>query len=205
MDDFIPRVVRRRDYRETQWRNGGGVTYEIAREPPAADAFEWRLSLARIHRDGPFSDFSGYQRALTLVSGAGCRLSGLRSKPVELRQVGATALFDGAAAITCELLAGPCEDLNLMVRAPGRIVSVEQFSLLAHDTESLRANCSCAAFCLEGAVECLHLSSGERVTLAVQDTLLVDAADAAEWRLLRGETGEARVVVHAWICEGSSD
>ena len=119
MSERAARVVRRRDYRQTPWRNGGGVTYEIAREPPDADAFEWRLSLARVERNGPFSDFSGYRRALTLVRGEGCRLLGLRPEPWELQECGATALFDGGAAVQCELIAGACEDLNLMVARTG--------------------------------------------------------------------------------------
>jgi environmental stress-induced protein Ves len=196
------RVVRRRDYRETPWRNGGGVTYEIAREPPDVDAFEWRLSLARIERGGPFSDFSGYRRALTLVSGEGCRLRGLRPEPWELRESGATALFDGGAAVTCELIRGVCEDLNLMVREPGRILSVDHFSLLGHDTEPLGPQCAGAVFCLEGEVECLHLTRGERITLGACDTLLVDAAQASEWRLLRGAAAPARVIVHSWRVTG---
>ncbi|MGH8177816.1 MAG: HutD/Ves family protein [Steroidobacter sp.] len=192
------RVVRRREYRETPWRNGGGVTFEIAREPQNADAFDWRLSLARLDRDGPFSDFSGYQRALTLLQGAGCNLYGLGARPKVLNEIGATVLFSGAAAVSCELISGPCSDLNLMVREPGQIVSVEHFALLAHETESLRPACENAVFCLDGDVECLHMRSGERVTLAAQDTLIVAAPDAGDWRLLRGEAGRAHVVVHTW-------
>jgi uncharacterized protein len=192
------RVVRRNEYRETSWRNGGGVTFEIAREPAAATEFSWRLSLARIDRDGLFSDFSGYHRALTLVSGAGCRLSGVDARPRELTEPGTTVLFPGRAAVTCELLGGACFDLNLMVREPGAIASVDHFSLLAHQTEALPAGCDGAVFCLEGSIECLQMSSGERVTLGVHDTLIVSAADADEWRLLRGDAESARVVVHAW-------
>jgi environmental stress-induced protein Ves len=194
----MARVVRRNEYRETAWRNGGGVTYEIAREPEGAADFSWRLSLARIDRNGPFSDFSGYQRALTLVSGAGCRLTGADAQLKELTEPGTTVLFPGRAAVTCELIAGPCFDLNLMVREPRGIASVDHFSLLAHQTEALAAGYAGAVFCLEGVVECLHMASGERATLAAHDTLIVAAADAGEWRLLRGDAESARVVVHAW-------
>jgi uncharacterized protein len=194
----MARVVRRNEYREIPWRNGGGVTFEIAREPESGTDFSWRLSLARIDSDGPFSDFSGYQRALSLVSGAGCRLFGVEARPRELTEPGATVFFSGGAAVACELIAGVCFDLNLMVREPGSIASVEQFSLLAHQTQALPRGCDGAVFCLEGLVECLRVVSGERVTLAAHDTLIVTAADAGEWRLLRGESESARAVVQAW-------
>jgi uncharacterized protein len=192
------RIVRRTDFHEAPWRNGGGVTFEIAREPPTGDAFDWRLSLARIDAPGPFSDFSGCERAITLVGGAGCRLRGLRAEPIELRDVGATALFDGAAAVSCELLSGACLDLNLMVRKPARVLAVEHFALLAHETEALRKDAHAAVFCLEGAVECLHMPSGRRITLEVHDAFIAPAAEAAEWRLLRGAADRASVVTHAW-------
>lgn len=158
--------------------------------------------LARIDQDGPFSDFSGYRRALTLVQGAGCNLYGVGPRPKVLNEIGTTVLFSGASRVNCELISAPCFDLNLIVREPGQIVSVEQFSVLAHETESLRAGCEGAVFCLEGAVECLHMRTGERITLAAQDTLIVGAGDAGDWRLLRGEAEHAHVVVHAWRTAG---
>ena len=58
------------------WKNGGGVTREIVCYPAGADiqSFEWRMSIAEVARDGPFSDFSGIDRVITLLSGNGIRL-----------------------------------------------------------------------------------------------------------------------------------
>lgn len=202
MNASAARVVRRSDYRSSPWRNGGGVTHEIARAPQShgqsGAEFAWRLSLAHIDGDGPFSDFRGYQRAITLVSGGACRLLGLRKGGWELRESGSTALFDGGAAVSCELLAGPCEDLNLMVREPGQIVAVDHFALFPSEPDAVPANCNVAVFCLEGAIDCLHLPSGERATLGLHDSLLIEPHDAAAWRLLRGAAGSARAIVHAW-------
>ncbi|MEC4600651.1 HutD family protein, partial [Burkholderia vietnamiensis] len=41
------------------WKNGGGVTREIAAYPPGAalDAFAWRVSVADVGAGGPFSRF----------------------------------------------------------------------------------------------------------------------------------------------------
>ena len=50
------------------WKNGGGSTTEIAIAPPGAglDDFDWRISLATISEDGPFSVFPGIDRTLIL-------------------------------------------------------------------------------------------------------------------------------------------
>ena len=56
------------------WRNGLGRTAEIARHPPAGDAFDWRLSIATIGADGPFSAFAGCDRTLVPIEGGGLAL-----------------------------------------------------------------------------------------------------------------------------------
>ena len=58
------------------WKNGGGSTTEIAVAPPGAgfDDFDWRVSLATITQDGPFSVFPGIDRTLALVDGDGVLL-----------------------------------------------------------------------------------------------------------------------------------
>ena len=58
------------------WKNGGGSTTEMAVSPPGAgfDGFDWRISVATVAVDGPFSVFPGIDRTLTLLSGAGMAL-----------------------------------------------------------------------------------------------------------------------------------
>jgi environmental stress-induced protein Ves len=59
------------------WKNGGGVTREIVCQPPGAgmDSFDWRVSIAHIASDGPFSAFPGIDRVITLLKGGGVHLS----------------------------------------------------------------------------------------------------------------------------------
>jgi environmental stress-induced protein Ves len=59
------RVVRRDDVAPQPWANGGGTTRELLR----AEDGSWRVSLAEIERDGPFSTFPGRRRLLTVVDG----------------------------------------------------------------------------------------------------------------------------------------
>jgi len=46
--------------RRMPWKNGGGVTTEIAIAPEGAtlDNFDWRVSTAQVDAAGPFSRFT---------------------------------------------------------------------------------------------------------------------------------------------------
>ena len=180
------------------WKNGGGTTHEIARVPPAGE-FEWRLSLAHIERGGPFSNFSGYRRALTLVSGAGCVLHGVGAVPARLNVPGMTVHFAGEAAVSCELMGGgSCWDLNLMVREPGEIVAAQDVRLAPGVVHHLRGALDSSIFCIEGNAECVVDADPEqRFELARHDTFLVGAAESGSVRV-RAESSAAHVVVHAW-------
>ncbi|EGD04024.1 hypothetical protein B1M_13530, partial [Burkholderia sp. TJI49] len=54
-------LTRAADLVASPWKNGGGVTREIAAFPPGAalDAFAWRVSVADVGAAGPFSRFDG--------------------------------------------------------------------------------------------------------------------------------------------------
>ena len=64
------KIIRARDCRTTPWKNGGGSTTEIAVEPSGAslDTFAWRISVARVAADGPFSEFPGIDRTLAVLA-----------------------------------------------------------------------------------------------------------------------------------------
>src|ERR1044072_6743781 len=66
------RIIRSASYPTRPWKNGGGTTRDIALWPRGAslDDFDWRLSLAQVDRDGPFSRFDNVDRTLVLLSGA---------------------------------------------------------------------------------------------------------------------------------------
>jgi environmental stress-induced protein Ves len=108
-------IIRKSSFSANPWRNGGGVTHEAIRVPRAGEAFRWRVSVAQIEASGPFSDFADYDRKMVLLRGSGVRLTMGEDPPVELRNVGDLVEFDGAVSTYCELLDGPCADLNLMV------------------------------------------------------------------------------------------
>ncbi len=103
----------------TPWKNGGGVTREIVCGPAGAslDRFDWRVSIATIASDGPFSAFPGIDRIITLLEGGGVQLA---SEDGAIDHRLDTPLqpfaFPGEARIHARLLVGPCEDFNVMTR-----------------------------------------------------------------------------------------
>jgi environmental stress-induced protein Ves len=108
-------IIRQSEFKSTPWKNGGGITREAIRVPARGDPFRWRVSVAHIDQSGPFSDFAAYNRIMVLLRGGGVALQFSNGKERLLRDVGDVAQFDGALATQCELLDGPCVDLNLMV------------------------------------------------------------------------------------------
>lgn len=77
--------------------------------------FDWRISMARVERDGPFSLFSGIERTILVLSGAGVLLTvdGLETR---LLPGDPPFQFAGDSRTTCRLLAGPVTDINIMSR-----------------------------------------------------------------------------------------
>lgn len=110
----MPRILTPDQYRTTPWKNGGGVTQEIARQGDG-DRWSWRLSIAGVDRDGPFSHFHGLSRILTVIDGTGIDLQSPQgSQRAHLHQ---PVAFSGDLDVTGRLLAGPVRDLNLIFDA----------------------------------------------------------------------------------------
>lgn len=55
------------------WKNSGGTTREIA-QAKGPKGFAWRLSMADVETEGPFSAFPGMRRILTVIDGDGLEL-----------------------------------------------------------------------------------------------------------------------------------
>jgi environmental stress-induced protein Ves len=101
------------------WKNGGGVTREIVSLPPGAgiNDFDWRVSIAHIASDGPFSAFPGVDRIITLLSGGGVHLQSEGGEVNHRLDMPLAPLaFAGESPIHARLLAGDCHDFNVMTR-----------------------------------------------------------------------------------------
>ena len=116
-------ILRAADRRGVPWKNGGGLTREVAAHPAGSDLgnFDWRVSLAEVRCGGPFSCFPGIDRQLAVLSGrlqlsiAGRDAQGLSSDTPAIS-------FSGEVPVYAEPRQEPVTDLNVMTRR-GRFVA----------------------------------------------------------------------------------
>ncbi|MBN8633114.1 MAG: HutD family protein [Rhodobacterales bacterium] len=189
------RLVRHADLVPQPWKNGGGSTREVCAFPPGAtlDNFDWRLSMATVAEDGPFSAFPGIDRVLMVLAGGGLHLN-LPEGDHRLMP-GQMLSFAGETPVHASLPAGPIQDLNLMVRRDrfsGRMVRhrLASGASLAPDA-SVRA-----VVVQEGAVQ----SAAD--LLGPGDTLLIESV--MEARLVtKAESALVLISLNVPIGEGS--
>ena len=112
------RIIRAHQCRTTPWKNGGGSTTEIAAAPEGAslETFDWRISMARVASDGPFSSFPGIDRTLAIVKGNGMILTIGSDAPVTLSSGTEPVSFAGDTPTSARLTNGEIIDLNIMTR-----------------------------------------------------------------------------------------
>ncbi len=110
-------LLRAADRTPQPWRNGGGVTTEMACEPAGADfeSFGWRVSTAEVAAAGPFSRFASVDRRLSVLDG---RLSLSFDDAAAVMLTPHDDAFAFAGDVSCHgtPLDGPVRDLNVMVR-----------------------------------------------------------------------------------------
>ena len=102
----------------TRWKNDGGATREIAAYPlnSGFDDFTWRVSIADVETDGPFSRFEGIDRTIVLLDGAGMSLTFNDASEHVLKQAFVPFEFVGEAQVSARLIDGATQDFNLMIR-----------------------------------------------------------------------------------------
>ncbi|MFF4800704.1 HutD family protein [Streptomyces sp. NPDC001351] len=120
------RVLRADERPAVPWKNGGGLTREVASFPSQAGIadFVWRVSLADVAEPGPFSRFEGVDRIITLVDGPGMVLTVDGTAHTVAEQY-VPFRFPGEAATDCRLMGGPLVDFNVMVRRGRATAQVE--------------------------------------------------------------------------------
>jgi hypothetical protein len=166
------------------WKNGGGVTREIFRYPEGDDAWWWRLSVAEVDSDGPFSAFPGCMRSLTLLSGAGMRLD-FPDRSVELLPPYGSAVFSGEEALSAHLFDGPTTDFNAIWRSAKVSVTVERRAMHG------------ALWCIpeQGVSWFVYFLSGHGWVKSDPDKREIAAGDAI-W--LQPQAGERRLILEAF-------
>lgn len=99
------------------WRNGGGLTRELAvhLDGEIHPEFLWRVSMATVGGPGPFSRFEGIDRTIAVLEGEGIVLASRDSK-IALRRGSAPHSFAGETPIDGSVISGETTDLNVMTR-----------------------------------------------------------------------------------------
>jgi len=106
-------------FRRTPWKNGGGVTIDIAdayREGAAPGSWEgmiWRFGRTSIVAPGPFSDLTGYERLQLVIAGSGLVLE-TPAGEIDLRSSFKPVRYDGGTPIVSRLENGPVDVMNLI-------------------------------------------------------------------------------------------
>jgi environmental stress-induced protein Ves len=106
------RVQRFGEHRAMPWANGKGTSYEIASDRDGEDRWSWRLAIAPVVLDGPFSALPGIDRELVVIEGNGMVLE-VDGTSVECLP-GQVVRFSGDAKTFARLIDGPVFDLGLI-------------------------------------------------------------------------------------------
>lgn len=100
------------------WKNGGGVTRQLAIYPEHAtqDDFIWRVSAADLTQPGPFSTWCDVDRILVLTGGESLLLTRTETGQHQRLMRGERIYFAGETPFEAALPDGPVRDFNLMLR-----------------------------------------------------------------------------------------
>ena len=174
------KILRAADRAATPWKNGLGITREIAAHPLGAglDDFDWRLSMASVDAGGPFSSFPGVDRVLAVLEGR-LTLTIDGAAPIALDPDTPPLAFPGDVPVEADLLAGPVTDLNLMTRRGQVNGTLERINLTAPIELDLPP--TTLILSLTGDVGLVHARS--RYTLGVYDAARLALAAVGSVRI----------------------
>lgn len=162
------------------WLNGGGLTRDLL-SWPASGEWAWRISLADVAQDGPFSAYPGITRWFTVVQGAGVVL-GFDGQQHPMDCDSDPLCFDGAKQPQCSLQEGSTRDLNLMTR-DGICRGLMQRA--QPDQDWTHAAHKRAVFAAEPMT--LQIEGTDAVRMPAMSLLLGDQAAGQRWRAVNGE------------------
>ena len=203
-------LIRTKDYKMMEWKNGKGKSSEIAISPNHAsfsqDPFLWRLSSASVVQDGPFSAFPDYDRFLALIEGKGLKLLFESGEAKDLVRIGDVVRFQGDRAVSCKLESGPITDLNLMFRR-ARVKANFKTIDVGHKPRSFQIEGQTVLlFAIEGSVQSTVYPGETKFSVKQGDTLRLDlpkaSSDEEQLLLLEpGKTGCLIVLIELFILD----
>jgi uncharacterized protein len=151
------------DYRRMPWRNGGGTTTELTVAP--GEPFLYRVSIADVASDGPFSRYGGYDRHIMLLSGAGMTLDCGAHGRIDLDVPFEPHAFSGDWEVHGTLGGGPVRDFNLIVDRARASSALDVRRLERPD----RIRCEPSTVCIVHVIEGALADADEGDTLVTRD------------------------------------
>ncbi|WDZ75924.1 HutD family protein [Ensifer adhaerens] len=180
------KILRAKNYKRMPWKNGGGETVEIAVFPEKASLgdFDWRVSMATVATDGPFSSFPGIDRTLSILQGKGMRLMIDGREPVVMTGETPPLPFPADVATSATLVDGPIVDLNVMTRRGRLAHSVQRLAIDRPQTVEGSAGttlvlCHGGAVRLSAAEATADLATGDTAVLGGPATITIEPAASA--------------------------
>ena len=123
--------IRLQDVPASLWKNGGGTTQSLICWPSPSQ-WVFRMSVARIDSDGPFSEFMGVERWFAVLRGNGVTLQ-FPDRRVVLGHKDPALQFSGETACQCSLTRGPTLDFNLMVQGiPAKMARIDRLAYVGN-------------------------------------------------------------------------
>ena len=106
------RIQRVDEHSAMPWANGLGTSYEVASDRNVDGVWTWRVAIAPVVEDGPFSVMPGVDRELVVIEGNGMVLE-VDGESVECLPARVVRFF-GDSTTFARLVDGPVVDLGLM-------------------------------------------------------------------------------------------
>ena len=128
-------VVRTADRRPTRWKNGGGITFEVASFPAGSglDDFGWRISMAEVTQSGAFSIFPNVDRTLAIIEGR-LLLDTVGQGIAVLDKQSPALTFSGDVLTVGTPVSEVVKDLNVMTRRGQFSAAVNRYAVLGKDS-----------------------------------------------------------------------
>lgn len=172
------------------WKNGGGETWEIARDVETDD-YDWRLSVAEVRQSGPFSAFPGYERIIVQLEGPPMRLT----HPTGTKELGSLVPYAFSGDLSTEgSVTSTARDFNVIYRR-GKVRAQAEALIAAGDHVLMSGPPGTLALhIVRGAA--MLLRGAEETPLLAGDTLLVTGGSpfVASLRAAAGKAYDALVV-----------
>ena len=169
------------------WKNGLGVTTEVAISPTGAKlnegTFDWRVSTAEISQPSPFSKFDGYGRWLAVWKGRGLKIGGKFLAPMQ------PFAFDGAESLDGEP-DGAIVDLGIIYRRDVVAVAMRAIETGKFPVEKGRH----FLFCADGNFEVVT-NTPEKIKLFEGDALEFSLESHREFEIRNAPGREIRALL----------